>query len=63
LESRAYCGEVDKAIGRLERAFRQRDADMTDLKTDVLLANLHGDARYKALLVKTHLRPRSLEPS
>jgi TolB-like protein/DNA-binding winged helix-turn-helix (wHTH) protein/Tfp pilus assembly protein PilF len=51
----AYCGESDKSFEWLERAYRQRDAGLPDIKTDPLLKNLQHDARYTELLKKMHL--------
>jgi tetratricopeptide (TPR) repeat protein len=53
----AYRGESDKSFEWLERAYRQRDAGLPDIKTDPLLKNLHRDARYTELLKKMHLPP------
>jgi hypothetical protein len=39
----------------LERAYRQRDAGLSELKIDPLLASLHSDAHFAALLQKSHL--------
>ena len=51
----AWRGENDKAIEWLDRAYRQRDSGLTDLKTDRVLASVRGDSRYKALLKKLKL--------
>ena len=53
----AYRGEVASAFTWLERAFGHREAGITSLKTDLLLANLVGDPRYRALLVRMRLAP------
>jgi TolB-like protein/Tfp pilus assembly protein PilF len=54
-ELHAYRGEVDQAFAWLERAYRQRDAGLTDIKGDPNLKNLRGDPRYKAFLRKMNL--------
>ena len=48
-------GNNDQAFAWLERAYRQRDAGLTAIKADRLLASLHGDARFAAMLAKLHL--------
>jgi adenylate cyclase len=47
--------ENDKAFEWLERAYRQRDGGLADVKSDPLLESLHGDPRYKAFLRKMKL--------
>jgi TolB-like protein len=51
----AWRGESAQAIEWLERAYRQRDAGMTRLTLDPLLAKLRGDMRFKALVRKMQL--------
>jgi serine/threonine protein kinase len=51
----AWRGEKDKAFDWLERAYRQRDGGLADIKTDPPLAGLRGDPRYKAFLRKMNL--------
>ena len=51
----AWRAEADKAFEWLERAYRQRDQDLSYLKVDPLLAHLRGDPRHKALLRKMKL--------
>jgi TolB-like protein len=51
----AYRGEIDQSFAWLDRAYRQRDFDLTDLKRDSLLNNLRGDRRYETLLRKLGL--------
>jgi TolB-like protein len=51
----AWRGEKDKAFEWLERAYRQRDGGMVDIKDDVLLARLRDDARFTAMLRKMKL--------
>jgi TolB-like protein/DNA-binding winged helix-turn-helix (wHTH) protein/Flp pilus assembly protein TadD len=51
----AYRGETDKAFQWLDRAFRQRDPGMPELKTNRLMENLRQDSRYAELLKKMRL--------
>ena len=51
----AWRGEKDRAFSWLRRAFEQRDAGLTQLKIDPLLAPLRADARYGALLQEMRL--------
>ena len=46
----AYRGDKDKAFEWLERARRQRDAGLGDLRKDPLLTNLYDDPRWNAFL-------------
>jgi serine/threonine-protein kinase len=55
----AYRGEVDDAFRWLDRAYRQHDGGMLDLKADPLLRNLHSDRRFQALLTRMKLPGRS----
>ena len=51
----AWRGEKDKAFEWLERAYRQRDGGLSQLKTDPLTAPLWSDPRFKAMLRKINL--------
>jgi len=51
----AWRGEKDRALEWLERARVQRDGGFVNVKIDPLLRNLHGDARYTALLGRMHM--------
>jgi len=51
----AFRGEIDDAFDWLERAHDNRDAGMTNLLLDPLLANLHDDPRWEPLLDKMGL--------
>jgi hypothetical protein len=51
----AYCGESAKSFEWLERAYKQRDAGLPDIKTDPLFKNLRHDPRYTELVKKMHL--------
>ena len=51
----AYRGESDKSFEWLERAYKQRDPGLTDMKTDPLLKNLRQDPRYTEFLKKMRL--------
>jgi tetratricopeptide (TPR) repeat protein len=46
----AYRNDKDRAFEWLERARRQRDAGLPAMRPDPLLANLHSDPRWEALL-------------
>jgi TolB-like protein/Flp pilus assembly protein TadD len=49
-EAYGYRNDPDQAFEWLERARRQRDAGLPGLRSDTLLTNLHGDARWDAFL-------------
>jgi tetratricopeptide (TPR) repeat protein len=51
----AWRGEKDKAFEWLERAYHQRDGALSEIKVNVLLASLRGDARFAAMLRKMQL--------
>ncbi|MFZ0452728.1 MAG: protein kinase [Ignavibacteriaceae bacterium] len=51
----AYRGEKSKAFEWLERAFRQRDSGLTEMKGDPLLHNIEKDPRYSAFMKKMKL--------
>jgi TolB-like protein/Flp pilus assembly protein TadD len=51
----AYRGETDKAFEWLERAYKQRDAGLTEMKGNPLLRNIEKDPRYTAFLKKMNL--------
>jgi len=51
----AFRGESDKSFEWLERAYKQRDAGLTEIKADPLLKTLRRDPRYAELLKKMHL--------
>jgi tetratricopeptide (TPR) repeat protein len=51
----AYRGQSDKSFEWLERAYKQRDAGLPDIKTDPLLKNLRRDPRYAEFLKKMRL--------
>ena len=54
-EAFAYRGEVDKAFEWLDRAYRQRDPGMLELKTGPLMSSLRHDPGYTELLKKMRL--------
>ncbi len=54
-EAHAYRGETDAALQWLERALAERDPAMPWVKVDPILANLHSDPRFQALLVRMKL--------
>ena len=49
-EAYAYRGDKDRAFEWLERARRQHDPGLGDLRKDPLLENLHDDPRWNAFL-------------
>jgi tetratricopeptide (TPR) repeat protein len=51
----AYRGEIDKAFEWLERAYKQRDLSLSEIKGNPLLRNLEKDSRYTAFLQKMKL--------
>jgi eukaryotic-like serine/threonine-protein kinase len=51
----AWLGDKDKAFEWLERAYQQRDSGLNGVAYDPLLAHLHDDPRYQALLQKLQL--------
>jgi hypothetical protein len=51
----AFRGEKDRAFERLEKAYAERDAGLTEIKGDPLMKNLEHDPRYAALLKKMGL--------
>jgi TolB-like protein/Flp pilus assembly protein TadD len=51
----AFRGEPDQSFAWLERAYKQRDAGLPDIKVDPLFKNLRHDPRYADLLKKMHL--------
>jgi hypothetical protein len=51
----AYRGETDKAFEWLDRAYRQRDGGLTEIKGDPLLRNIEKDPLYRAFLQKMKL--------
>jgi tetratricopeptide (TPR) repeat protein len=51
----AWLGDNDKAFEWLDRAYEQRDSGLNGVQYDPLLAHLHDDPRYQALLGKLRL--------
>jgi TolB-like protein len=51
----AWRGEKDKAFSWLQRAYAQRDSDLTYIKYEPLLASLRSDPRFAAMLDKLAL--------
>jgi TolB-like protein/Flp pilus assembly protein TadD len=54
-EAHAYRGERDQAFEWLSKSYDARDPDLMFVKDDPLIASLHSDPRFKALLRKLHL--------
>ena len=51
----AFLGDADRAFEWLERAEKQRDPGLVELKAEILLRNIYGDPRWPALLEKMGL--------
>jgi TolB-like protein/DNA-binding winged helix-turn-helix (wHTH) protein/Flp pilus assembly protein TadD len=51
----AYRGESDKAFAWLDRAYRQRDPEISELRHDPLVGSLRHDPRFTALVTKMRL--------
>jgi TolB-like protein/DNA-binding winged helix-turn-helix (wHTH) protein/Tfp pilus assembly protein PilF len=51
----AYRGESNKSLEWLERAYQKRDPGLTEINSDPVFKNLHGNARYIELLKKMRL--------
>jgi TolB-like protein/DNA-binding winged helix-turn-helix (wHTH) protein len=51
----AYRGESDKSFEWLERAYKQRDPGLPEIKSNPLFKNLRHDPRYTALLKRMRL--------
>jgi len=56
-EAHAWRGEKDEAFEWLDRAYQQRDGGLSDIKVNLLIASLHGDPRFQALVQKMNLPP------
>ena len=52
----AFRGETDKAFEWLERAYKQRDTGLSEMKGDPLLRSLERDPRWTAFLKKMKLQ-------
>ena len=62
-EAYAYRGDKDRAFEWLERARRQRDPGLGNLRKDPLLENLYGDPRWNAFLHTMGLADDQLKTS
>src|SRR5213594_3337253 len=62
-EAYGYRGDKDRAFEWLERARRQRDPGLGNLRKDPLLANLHADPRWNAFLHTMGLADDQLKTS
>ncbi len=51
----AWRGEKDRAFEWLERAYKQRDGGLSEIKIAPMLSSLHADPRFNALLRKVKL--------
>ena len=56
-EAYAWRGEKDRALEWLDRAVKQREGGLVNIKVDPLLRGLRGDPRYAAVLRKMNLPP------
>jgi TolB-like protein/tetratricopeptide (TPR) repeat protein len=54
----AFVGDADGAFDWLERADRQRDPGLVEVKADLLLRGLYADPRWRAFLEKMGLEER-----
>ncbi len=54
-QAHAYCGNVDLAFEWLERAYRQRNAGLSQMKFQPLLGPLHCDPRWPQFMKKMGL--------
>ena len=54
-EAYGYLGDPDHALLWLDRAYRQKDAQLQYLKSDWPLRSIEHDPRYKAFLHKMNL--------
>ncbi len=54
-QANAYCGNVDLAFEWLERAYKQRNAGLCQMKPQPLLHSLHSDPRWPLFLKKIGL--------
>jgi TolB-like protein len=48
-------GETDLAFLWLDRAYKQRDGGLANIKTDPMLKSLHGDPRFKSFLSRMNI--------
>ena len=52
---RAWSGDPDGAFSSLGRALAEKDAGLNYVKSDPLLAKLHGDPRWTSLMRRMNL--------
>jgi len=43
-------GDKERAIDEMERAYRERDANVAQIKVDPMLDDLRGNQRFEALV-------------
>ena len=53
----AFRGEKDRAFEWLEKAYKVRDPELTEIQGHPVLRNIESDPRYSALLKKIGLTP------
>ena len=51
----AYRGDIDEAFSWLERAYREKDPELYQIKGSLAFKRLSSDPRYKAFLRKMNL--------
>lgn len=51
----AWRGDADQAFLWLDRAYAQRDDNLSDVKVDALLGRIRRDPRYATLLARLNL--------
>lgn len=61
-QAHAWRGEADAAFAWLERAERQHDAGVAQLKFDPMFRRMHRDPRYRAWLVRINLDEGGPQP-
>ena len=59
-EANAYIGNIGTAFEWLQTAYESRDGGLTEVKREPLMANLHADPRWPALLTKLGLGDEQL---
>jgi len=58
-QANAYCGNIDLAFEWLERAYKQRNAGLSQTKFQPMLRTLHGDPRWSLFMKKMGLDDRA----
>jgi tetratricopeptide (TPR) repeat protein len=55
----ASMGDADRAFEWLERADTHRDPGLVEVQAEILLRNVYGDPRWRALLKRMRLEDRT----